>query len=96
MMTNNQSTKNLEKRAFIMNRIVKIEAGFEVVLPLEYCQALALAEGDLMIAEFEAGRMVLRPLSLPERQAGTFESGPNELIAERRAEAESTEEAESE
>jgi AbrB family looped-hinge helix DNA binding protein len=76
-----------------MTSMVKIGKAFRVVLPAEFREQYDLHEGEALSAELENGRLVLTPLrvrqkAIQDKYAGTLDGMVDELIAERRAEAE--------
>ena len=65
-----------------MSTIVKADAGGAVTLPAELCRAAGVEPGADVIAEVQAGRVVLGPvrLTLAERIAAlTADAPPEEL-----------------
>lgn len=76
-----------------MTNVVKIGKAFRVVLPPEFREQFNLQEGEALSVELDGNRLVLTPLreqqlAVQARYAGRFPGLLEELIAERRAEAE--------
>lgn len=76
-----------------MTNLIKIGKAFRVVLPPEFREQFNLQEGEALSVEMEGNHLVLTPLrekqlAVQARYAGRFPGLLEELIAERRAEAE--------
>ena len=76
-----------------MTGTVKIGKAFRVVLPAEFREQFDLREGESLSVELDGGRLVLTPLrekqrAIQAKYAGKLNGLLDELIAERRAEAE--------
>lgn len=76
-----------------MAETVKIGKAFRVVLPPAFREQYNLQEGEHLSVELEDGRLVLTPVrekqrAIQAKYAGRFPGMVEELIAERRAEAE--------
>lgn len=76
-----------------MTGTLKIGKAFRVVLPTEFREQFNLQEGEALSVALEDGKLVLTPLrekqrAIQAKYAGTLDGVIDELIAERRAEAE--------
>ena len=65
-----------------MSTIVKADATGAVTLPAEFCQAAGVAPGAELVAEVQAGRIVLGPAAPPfwERIAALSANTPPEEL----------------
>lgn len=76
-----------------MTSSIKVGKAFRIVLPAEFRELHGLSEGEVLSAELRGGRLTLIPLrekqrAIQAKYAGRFPGMVDELIAERRAEAE--------
>ena len=79
--------------AYMKPSTVKIGKAFRVVLPAEFREQFNLKEGEALSVEMQGSKLVLTPLrekqrAIQAKYAGTLDGVIDELIAERRAEAE--------
>ncbi len=65
-----------------MSTIVKADATGAVLLPAEFCRAAGVAPGADLVAEVQAGRIVLEPAAPPfwERIAALTADAPQEEL----------------
>lgn len=82
-----------DKSSGMRTGAVKIGKAFRVVLPPEFREQFNLREGETLSVDIEGARLVLTPLrekqrAIQAKYAGRFPGLIDELIAERRAEAE--------
>ena len=65
-----------------MSTIIKADAGGAVTLPAELCRAAGVEPGADLVAEVQAGRIVLEPArpSLAERIAARARALPQETL----------------
>ena len=66
-----------------MTTLLKADSSGAVTLPVELCRAAGVAPGTELVAEVQAGRIVLGPARLPvwERVAALTADAPSEELA---------------